>query len=264
IDGFITTTGFFPTDSIGIFVSSCNGGVSASIRNWIADRMLGLAYRDWHKSQRDPYVQSRFAAMMVPKSKDSSHLILNTHPSLALKEYSGTYSNKGYGSINVVEKDGRLNADYNGSLLILKHKHYDLFAGKTANQDDDDNNETSLFFQLGKDGKVAKVLVPLQPGLSDIEFIKDIDITPMTSVDLEKYTGEFTIGPQPVSFVIRNNTLFALLPPQPDYELIPIGNDEFKLKILDGYKVKFKLDDKRKVLEASFIQPNGVFVAKRK
>ncbi|MEP7322770.1 MAG: serine hydrolase [Saprospiraceae bacterium] len=264
IDGFITTTGFFPTDSIGIFVSSCNGAVSASIRNWIADRMLGLSYRDWHKSQRDPYVKSRFAAMMMPKTKDSSNMILNTHPSLALKEYTGSYSNKGYGSIKVLEKDGKLNADYNGSMLILKHKHYDLFAGKTADQDEDDNNETPLFFQLGKDGKVAKVSVPLQPGLSDIEFTKDIDMAPMTSADLEKYTGEFAIGPQPVSFVIRNNTLFALLPPQPDYELTPIGKDEFKLKILDGFKVKFKLDDKQKASEASFIQPNGVFVAKRK
>lgn len=273
IDGFITTTGFFPTDSIGIFVSSCNGAVSTSIRNWIADRMLGLAYRDWHKSQRDPYVKSRFAAMMMPKSKDSSNMILNTHPSLALIGYTGNYSNKGYGTIKVLQKDGNLNADYNGSLLILKHKHYDLFAGKTDDQDEYDNNETSLFFQLGKDGKVAKVSVPLQPGLADIEFIRDIDIAPMTSADLEKYTGEFAIGPQPVSFVIRNNTLFALLPPQPDYELIPIGNDEFKLKILDGYKVKFKLpvrtdhpdgDDKGKATEASFIQPNGVFVAKRK
>jgi len=58
--------------------------------------------------------------------------------------------------------------------------------------------------------------------------------------------------------------LYGLLPPQPDYELVPSGKDEFKLKILDGYKVKFKMDEKGKVVEASFIQPNETFVAKKK
>ena len=47
-------------------------------------------------------------------------------------------------------------------------------------------------------------------------------------------------------------------------ELISTGNQEFKLKILDGYKVRFKLDDHGIATEASFIQPNGIFVAKRK
>ncbi|MEP7269314.1 MAG: serine hydrolase domain-containing protein, partial [Saprospiraceae bacterium] len=47
IDGFITTTGFFPNDSIGIFVCSADGNISSPIRNWIADRMLNLPYQDW-------------------------------------------------------------------------------------------------------------------------------------------------------------------------------------------------------------------------
>lgn len=265
IDGFITTTGFFPNDSIGIFVSSCNGAVSTSIRNFIADRMLGLTYRDWHKQQRDPYVKSRFAALMTPASKDSSNLILHTNPSLPLKDYAGTYTNKGYGQIKLMEKDGKLYAEYNGTHTTLQHKHFDLFLAKADGSDQDDDATTELFFQLNKEGKVTTVSSPMQPGVADIVFTKEIPTAVLTKESLEKYAGEYTLGPQPVSFVIRNgNVLFALLPPQPDYELTPIGNDEFKLKILDGYKVRFKLDEKGKAIEASFIQPNGVFVAKRK
>ena len=61
-----------------------------------------------------------------------------------------------------------------------------------------------------------------------------------------------------------NTTLFALLPPQPDYELVPSGKDEFKLKIMDGFSVNFTLDDQGKAIEAVFVQPNGMFTAKRK
>ncbi|HLF45835.1 MAG TPA: serine hydrolase domain-containing protein, partial [Chitinophagaceae bacterium] len=50
IDGFITSTVFFPTDSLGIFVVTNQGTPTTSIRNFIADRMLKLTYRPWGKS----------------------------------------------------------------------------------------------------------------------------------------------------------------------------------------------------------------------
>ncbi len=265
IDGFITTTVFFPTDSIGIFVSSCTGAVSTAIRNFIADRMLGLPYRDWHKQQRDPFLKARFASLMSPKTKDSSTVILNTQPSLTLKDYTGTYTHKGYGQLKVSEKDGKLYGDFNSTKVVLTHKHFDLFLGRAEGPEHADDSPTELFFQLNKEGKVTKLSTPMQPGLSDIEFIKDIETVVLSKESLQKYAGEYTLGPQPVTFEIRNGTtLYALLPPQPDYELVSIGNDEFKLKVLEGYKVRFKLDGTGKASEASFIQPNGVFVAKRK
>ncbi len=266
IDGFITTTGFFPTDSIGIFVSSSTVGVSTSIRNFIADKMLGLNYRDWHKQQRDPFVKARFASLMTPKLKDSSNLILNTKPSLPLNDYVGKYSNNGYGKIIVsIGPNNTLAAKYNGTEVVLNHKHFDLFQGKQEGPDHIDDTPTDLFFLLNKEGKIISLSSPFQPGLADIVFTKEFDAIAVNKESLEKYAGEYTLGPQAVSFVIRNgNVLYALLPPQPDYELVPIGNDEFKLKLLDSYKVKFKMNENGKAIEASFIQPNGVFVAKRK
>jgi len=87
IDGFISSTGFFPTDSIGIYVVSSTGAVTSTIRNWISDKMLGLAYKDWHKQQRDPYVKAKFAALMNPQANDSVGQVMNTKPSLPLMDY---------------------------------------------------------------------------------------------------------------------------------------------------------------------------------
>lgn len=265
IDGFISSTGFFPTDSIGIYVVSCTGAVTSAIRNFITDKMLSLGYRDWHKQQREPFVKARFAALMTPPANDSMGRIFNTKPSLGLAAYVGKYTHGGYGSLDVSLEVDRLKATYNGMILPLEHKHFDLFRGKPLGAQFEEAPYMELFFAMAKDGTIKSVALGLQPGLDDIVFVKESEALKLTRQDLEKYTGEFTIGPQPVSFVIKNGTtLFALLPPQPDYELVPSGKDEFKLKILDGYKVKFKMDESGKSIEASFIQPNGVFVAKKK
>lgn len=261
IDGFITTTSFFPTDSIGIFVCSATGNVSNAIRNIIADKMLGLSYRDWHKQMRDAFVKARVTSMMTPKTKEDPTMVKNTKPSLDLAEYTGKYSNKGYGTAEISATNDGLIVLFNGTKLRLTHKHFDLFTGRPENQMD--APITEFFFQLNKIGKVAQVLIPLQPGMKDIEFTKDIEVK-LSTTDMDKYTGEFLLGPQNVSFVNRGGVLYALLPPQPDYELQSIGNDEFKLKILDGFSVKFKVLVNEKFSEASFVQPNGVFTAKRK
>lgn len=265
IDGFISTTGFFPTDSIGIYVVSCSGQVTSAVRNWIADRMLGLTYMDWHKQSRDAFVKGRFTSMMTPRPSDSLGRVFNTKPSLPLQDYAGKYTHKGYGSMEVTLVNNQLRAQYNGTSFPLNHKHFDVFRGKPEGPQYEDGTDTELFFALSKEGKIKSVAASLQPGLADIVFEKELIATPLSRADLEKYAGEYLLGPQQVTFVIRNNTtLFALLPPQPDYELVPSGKDEFKLKIMDGFSVKFKLDDQGKAIEAVFVQPNGMFTAKRK
>jgi len=52
-----------------------------------------------------------------------------------------------------------------------------------------------LFFSLNKEGKIKSVAIGLQPGLSDIVFEKESTLSQLSKEDLEKYTGDFTIGP---------------------------------------------------------------------
>lgn len=201
--------------------------------------------------------------MMNPKKIDSSQLILNTHPSHPLTDYVGKYINKGYSPMELKMKGQDLVAESNGMTFTMKHKYYDLFEGKLDGKQYEEDESLDFLFSSAKDGSIHTLSLPLQPGLKDIVFTRDEGFTVKTD-DLKKYAGEYTLGPQAVSFVIRGNSLFALLPPQPDYELIPTAKDEFKLKIMEGFKVKFKIDESGKASEASFIQPNGVFTAKRK
>ncbi len=263
IDGFITTTGFFPNDSIGIFVCSADGNISSPIRNWIADRMLNLPYQDWHGHMRDAFVKEKFAALMQPIKIDSTTLILNTKPSAPISQYTGKYTNKGYGTIEITETNGKLSLAFNGSVIPLSHKHYDVFKGKPDGILYQGAPENDFQFQLSKVGAVDQLIITLEQGVDPIVFTRDNEIK-LTPSDFAKYTGEFTLGPQAVSFVLRGTSLYALLPPQPDYELIPSAKDEFKLKIIDGYFVKFKTEKDGKFAEAAFVQPNGTFVAKRK
>ena len=51
---------------------------------------------------------------------------------------------------------------------------------------------------------------------------------------------------------------------QPDYELVPVKKDEFNLKILKGYSVRFEANDTGNIVAAYFIQPTGTFKATKK
>ena len=87
IDGFISSTGFYPTDSIGIFVVSNQGTPTTSIRNFIADRMLNLSYRPWGKTELAAKLKAELTAKSSP-NKDSLNRKPGTKPSHVLPEYS--------------------------------------------------------------------------------------------------------------------------------------------------------------------------------
>ncbi|MBK5270813.1 MAG: serine hydrolase, partial [Bacteroidia bacterium] len=77
--------------------------------------------------------------------------------------------------------------------------------------------------------------------------------------------GEYELSGTTVKVYIRGeNTLMVLVPGQPDYELVPTKKDEFDLKIIKGYSVRFEVDDNNEILSVSFIQPNGTFKATKK
>ena len=105
IDGFSTSTGFFPSDSIGIFVVSNQGTPTTSIRNFIADRMLKLSYRPWGKTALADKVKGDSTARVSP-NKDSLNRKTGTKYSHDINDYSGNFENKGYGIIKIFrEKD---------------------------------------------------------------------------------------------------------------------------------------------------------------
>ena len=265
IDGFITTTGFFPSDSIGIFISSNQGGVSSSIRNFIADRMLKLSYRNWNKMQLDAMIKARDAAKAVKKNDSIGHKF-NTKPSQELKNYTGTYKSPGYGSIEISMKDGGLVSKFNAIDIRLDHFHYDQFNAVILDPALEGPDPIRFTFHIDISGDITKLTAPLEGGVKDIEFVKETKAIAIKKSELEKFVGDYELQPGVIAkfYIKGENTLYAFIEGQPEYELVPIEKNKFEVKILKGYSVKFDENEKGEITACNIIQPNGTLKAPRK
>jgi CubicO group peptidase (beta-lactamase class C family) len=264
IDGFITTTSFFPSDSIGIFVVSSQGGPTSAIRNFITDRMLKLSYRNWNKYLLDGNKKAKESAKTTTNS-DSLNRKFNTKPTHTAAEYAGQYTNPGYGNFEVFADRDSLRARFNSFALKLRHFHFDQFNAVIDGENSLNFDAIRISFYVDEKGDVEKLTAPFQGADKEIEFKKEIKTLAITKTELEKYEGEYELGPQTIKFAVKgNNILWAIISGQPEYELVPIKKDEFNLKILKGYSVRFEANDTGNIVAAYFIQPNGTFKATKK
>jgi CubicO group peptidase (beta-lactamase class C family) len=267
IDGFITTTSFFPSDSIGVFVV-CNQTVpGTTIRNFIVDRMLNLSYRPWGKTALAERLKSDSMASSLPNT-DSINRVPGTKPSHPLKDYAGNYENKGYGIIKVfIERDTTW-VDFNEAgkrtKSYLQHYHYDVFRIRSTEETGDNRDAFKVKFNIGMNGEITSLEAKMESAVKHIVFERSNPAIEVAKSDLQKYVGEYDLEGMNVKLYIRGEkTLMLLVPGQPDYELVPTAEDAFDLKSIAGYSVKFEVKD-AEVKSISFIQPNGTFKANKK
>jgi CubicO group peptidase (beta-lactamase class C family) len=269
IDGFSTSTSFFPSDSIGIFVCVNQNGspVPSIIRNTIADRMLNLKFQNWHKTQKDAVDKAKAAAKEKQKA-DSTQRKWGTKPTHSLIDYTGTYKHDGYGTLTIQQEKDTLKGTYNGLNFKISHYHFDYFNFIPVGEGQDADEEDAMkgLFTVNVKGEIESIKLPLEASVDAIEFKKEVAAIDVKKEDLEKLVGEYELpGPAIVKVYIRGEkTLMVLVPGQPDYELVPVKENMFNLKIISGYSVKFEKDEKGNISSLSFIQPNGTFKAKRK
>lgn len=268
IDGFITSTSFFPSDSIGIFVVTNQGTPTTSIRNFIADRMLKLSYRNWGRSQLDNKAKDDSAAKTLP-NMDSINRKPNTKPSHEKTAYAGVYENKGYGKVKIFIERDTIWVDYNEAGLrtktYLQHYHYDVFRFRSTDEKEDARDAQKVRFLADNKGDITSLETQMEPSVKDIVFEKAGLSLAVGKKDLENYEGDYDLTGATVKVYIRGeNTLMVLVPGQPDYELVPAAEHVFDLKVVKGYSVKFEVNAKNEVLSLSFLQPNGIFKATKK
>ncbi|HRP32681.1 MAG TPA: serine hydrolase [Agriterribacter sp.] len=267
IDGFSANTSFFPTDSIGIVVLANQNAsaIPAVVRNLIADRMLKLPYKNWSHNLQQASAKASRQAEEALAAKVSTR-VPGTRPSHALVSYEGLYNHPGYGDVAVYARHDSLFARTRKDSIWLRHFHYDVFELKGFDKDeglDTSSGGTLLHFRTADDGKIGSFTIALEPSVKPIEFLNK-PIARTISIDLlQKYTGEYELGGITVRVYLKGETLFVFVPGQPEYETIAVGDHTFKLKKIEGYSVKFAITGD-KVTGVSFIQPNGVFKAKRK
>lgn len=270
IDGFSASTSFFPSDSIGIIVLTNQDGskMPALIRNLVSDKILKLKYYDWNGDAKKAADKAKAEEqkLLATKQQTSIKTFPPTHPYL---DFEGIYQNAGYGTLRVYLKSDSLFAVAGGSKLWLKHYSYDIFSVYMVEKDQTiDSTAAAPFkfqFQMSVVGDIESLSTTLEAGLKPLVFTKGVEAKATAVKELQKYIGEYLLNGLTVKIYIKDNkTLFALVPGQPDYELIPLGKDKFALKVIAGYFVQFEAKEDKQVTSLTFIQPNGNFKAEKK
>jgi CubicO group peptidase (beta-lactamase class C family) len=268
IDGFSASTCFFPSDSLGIVVLSNQDGsaVPSIVRNLISDRLLGLKYHDWNSDLKHEVDKGKQEADKEKKEKVSTVKHPATH---SLDDFAGNYSNPGYGTMKLSVSHDSLFVKTNRQTIWLRHANYDIF--EVFNKDPKEGIDTSekvdlrLQFRMNLSGDIDGLEGQLEDGLKPIVFTKELAAKALTTAELQKYTGDYDLAGMVAKVYVKDGkTLFVLVPGQPDYEMIALGNDKFAVKILSGFYLQFGPSGAAKITEATFIQPNGSFKAVRK
>ncbi len=269
IDGFSASTTFFPTDSIGIIVLSNQNGSSIPgiVRNLIADRLLNEKYIDWNTDTKNAADKNKKAQQDANKTAASNRK-LNTNTSHLLKDYEGVYNNPGYGDFTMYLNKDSLFASAGNQTLWLRHYHYDVFdvldKNKETGIDTADVAPFKIQFQMSLSGDIESLSVPFEGGLKPIVFTRQLKAKNIKKEELLKYEGDYDLGGVFAKIYIKADKLYALVPGQPEYQLANVDKDKFALGALPGYYIQFSLDDKKKVTDLTFIQPNGNFKAVKK
>lgn len=269
IDGFSANASFFPADSIGIVVLVNQNAslVPSIVRNIISDKVLKLEATDWNKKlkeQQQKALKDQEEAMKTKQSNRKS----GTKPSHILQEYTGTFSNPGYGDFKIsVERDS-LFASFKLTKMWLRHFHYDIFEPFEVEETGIDTTASlQLKFNFRSDdaGEISGVEMKVEAMLDPINFKRTPDKVDIDKETLEKFAGEYEIAGTIARIYMKGDeTLYLFITGQPEYELLATGSNRFSIKILEGFKIEFIEDSEGTVTELMFIQPNGTFTAKRK
>ncbi len=257
IDGFSANVCLLPGDSIGIVILTNLDGTNMPnvVRNSIIDRMLELETIDW--SARLLEGKKKDDSTEKPETQKDPNQKEGTTPSHPLIDYVGKFENEAYGTMKIELKNDNLLIDYHTIKIPLAHYHYDYFKSTS-----EDMPPMLVNFNLDEKGNVSKIYAQLEQGVKDIEFKKVTEFKDNAAF-YEKFAGEYDLQGVTAKVSIKNNVLKLLIPGQPEYELIPTGENNFDIKDLKAYSVTFNTSD-GKVSEIQFNQPNGVFKAPKK
>ena len=130
LDGMLSYTVLIPEENVGFVVLTNNESPSfAVIMSKIRDVFVNAPKRDWNAEAVEQITRNKAAAEESRKTADAARA-QNTKPSLPVAGYAGTYSDKLYGDITIVEENGRLVMRFSKSpnfVADLHHWHYDTF-----------------------------------------------------------------------------------------------------------------------------------------
>lgn len=262
-DGFTSVVGLLPSENVGVIVLA-NKNMTALSRYLsleIIDRVLNLSHHDWLKDGMDS-IRKNKETMKETRIREDQMRKKGTAPCHPLEEYAGVYENPGYGKLYIEFVNGKLQVVYNDLIFVLEHWHYDIFSIEKEMQDMVISFEgTKVTFCNNADGDIGKVIIPFEPTATDIVFIRKPTEKLSNLAYLRQFTGAYELYGYVVEITIRDRVLTAVIPGQPNYELVPVSENAFNVKSMTGSTVRFLMNKNNKVDEVLLIHPYGTFSA---
>jgi hypothetical protein len=263
IDGFLALVTLFPHDDTGIVVLTNAAGnpLPGLITRHAMDLLEKHEPRNWLAEALAKKKQAE-AVQEEADAKKESVRVAGTKPSHPIADYAGDYFTAGYGTLKITRDGEKLTMTYNGISAPLNHWHYDVF--RAGRGEDPTFEDSFLMFRADLAGNIAHVDVPIEATLPPITFEKQPDARMKDPQYLQKFTGEYALGPTTFTVTLQGNTLVLNVPGQPVYQLEPAVGGWFELANMTGFRVRFETDAQGKVVSLISAQPNGVFTAKKK
>ena len=159
-----------PEEKLGITVlSHLDGGLFYAAALRVLDAYLGAPRTDWAAI----LLKGRARGEQKDKAAEEAVVaarIQGTRPSLELARYAGSYRDRMYGDLSIVQKDGRLVLQFSHSPAFtadLEHWQYDTF--RIHWRDPMNFPKGFLTFSLDSKGKIKGFEFD-QPKLLDVNF----------------------------------------------------------------------------------------------
>jgi CubicO group peptidase (beta-lactamase class C family) len=167
VNGFTSYVILLPEDKIGIVVlNNLASPLPRTITSDLRDRLMGIPPGDYlekvlanetDEDRREKQARAKLEEARIP----------NTKTTLPLAEYAGIYFHPAYGKIHVTVDGDGLKVQFDAYQLDLKHYHHDTFS-----YDAPPGRPNLAQFQIGESGKVSALLLPLEPSVKPLTFVK--------------------------------------------------------------------------------------------
>jgi len=263
IDGFISKVGFFPRDGFGYVVLTNSGTDGSPFSETVARHIMDLVLEkepvDWSGRFKKEMEKPEEAKKEGDEGEQGDEgRIANTSPSHGLNAFLGEFNNPGYGVATVTRTQEGLNLKFHSFLIPLEHWHYNVF-----NATDKVFDGQKVSFLSGEDGHINSLSMSLEAAVDPVVFTK---LAPSKLKDpqyLAQLVGEYDLNGVLTKIRQEPSGLVLKIEGQPLYHLEAFVPDEFKVKSLKGFTIRFNREN-NVVVSLTSVQPNGSFVAKKK
>jgi CubicO group peptidase (beta-lactamase class C family) len=162
LDGMLSYTHLIPEESVGFIVLTNSEYPAFTVMaSKIRDVFVGAPKRDWSGEALEQDKRSKAAEAEHAKTVDAAR-VPNTKPTLALKDYVGSYADELYGAITISEENGHLVMRFSRSpnfVADLEHWHYDTFQIKWRQSVAYNFTRGFVTFTIDRDGKTDELKI---------------------------------------------------------------------------------------------------------